>query len=393
MTPRRPRVLLLLHGLGRGGAEWSVVRLAAGLLARGCEVRVHAWKIGGPLLGELEAAGVAACAPSTPPLGLARLRVPAALARVAREWRADLVHAHLSDAATLGVAVQTLTGIPCVVTHHSPDLVDTVGAPGSLYRRLRLRLLVSSARRAARNLAVSDAVREALVGAGACSAGEVERVHNAITSPTESQLAAARAERRERAAGQGPLRLAFVGRLAPSKGVATLLAALAQARARGARCELVVVGDGPEAAPCAQLADGLGLAEAVTWVGATSDVASHLARADVYASASTIEGEPLAVLEAQSWELPVVATDITGHRPLVAEAGLLVPVGNVAAMAEAMLSLAADAARREALGRRGRRNSEGRSPAAVADRHLEIYERVLSGRRAPRGLQAGSASG
>jgi glycosyltransferase involved in cell wall biosynthesis len=149
--------------------------------------------------------------------------------------------------------------------------------------------------------------------------------------------------------------LLFVGRLAPQKGVDVLLRALALIPS-GWR--LRIAGDGPERVRLADLAESLGLADRVDFLGWTQrDALPGLYRsADVFVFPSYDEGMPNVVLEALASGLPIVATRIAGTEQLVAggENGTLVPPGNPEAFAEALRPVIADAALRHAMGEKSR---------------------------------------
>lgn len=148
-----------------------------------------------------------------------------------------------------------------------------------------------------------------------------------------------------------------VGRLIPVKGQSTLLAAFARVARPGD--SLLVVGEGPLAAQLEEQARALGVSEQVRLLGLIprDDVYRLLAAADLFVSASEVEGLPLAVLEAMAARLPVVLTDIAPHREIVDTAGFadLVPLGDVAALATALRRLQdMSGDERAALGERGR---------------------------------------
>jgi glycosyltransferase involved in cell wall biosynthesis len=138
-----------------------------------------------------------------------------------------------------------------------------------------------------------------------------------------------------------------VARLAPQKGLDTLVAAAAEAgRVRSGLC-WVVAGDGP-------LHDDLAARVAATGapvrlLGRREDVAELMAAADVVASTAVWEGQPLAVQEALGLGAAVVATDAGGTREVTGDAAVLVPVGDAAALGAAVAAVLADGARRDAL--------------------------------------------
>jgi glycosyltransferase involved in cell wall biosynthesis len=144
----------------------------------------------------------------------------------------------------------------------------------------------------------------------------------------------------------GPLALIYLGRLAREKGLYELLQGLAAARARGAMAHLTVVGSGPEEAQLRRAVAELGLTGAVFFAGPLFGAAKLqlLASADVLVLPSYSEGLPYALLEGMAAGTAVIATHV-GAVPDVVVAGLhgvLVPPRDMAAIASAISTLAAD---------------------------------------------------
>jgi glycosyltransferase involved in cell wall biosynthesis len=155
-------------------------------------------------------------------------------------------------------------------------------------------------------------------------------------------------------AQDGSVRLLAVGRLVEKKGFDVLLAALAE----HPQLSLTIVGDGPgrgglEAAAAAlgdrvRFAGQLG-SEALDQAYAHSDIAVFPSRR---AASGDQDGLPVAMLEAMGSGLAVIASDLPGLNEAISdgESGVLVPPGDVAALATAIGELAGDPARRRALG-------------------------------------------
>ena len=160
---------------------------------------------------------------------------------------------------------------------------------------------------------------------------------------------------------EAPLVVGCVAHARPEKNVARLLCAFAQARhARAA--ELHVVGGGPLLPACRQLADELGIAARVRWLGAVDDTARHYHAMHVFALTSDDEQMPLAVVEAMAHGLPIVATRV-GDVPTMLPAGqhrFVVPLGVSvdAAFAAGLDELLADPVLRADLGHANRRHAE-----------------------------------
>jgi len=164
-----------------------------------------------------------------------------------------------------------------------------------------------------------------------------------------------------------------VARLVRHKGFPELAAAMRDVPG----AEVCVVGDrlpsdrGPD---MASVLRGSGLGERLRLLGMREDVPALLAAADIFVLASRFEGLPMAVIEAMLSALPVVACDIRGpaEQVVAGETGLLVPHGDVPALALALRRLSADATLRARMGAAGRmRAMQCYDEAAVLTRTLD----------------------
>ncbi len=374
---------MFLHNLNIGGAQNAVYNLVHGLNTPACRPVVCGWSRGGALEAGLRAAGIAVEVPSRRLTGWRRLGV---LRTLIHRHCIDIIHAHMSDSAFWAVLLQQLTARPCVVTHQNNDLIDAIER-GRFYRWARHRLLFTCSRRAAANITVSATIRNRLVTSAGVAPERVLVVPNGIRPPAEAEVADACERRRARAASgfaeaSGP-KILYAGRLIESKGVGTLIAAAPNVIEMFPGASFIVLGDGAHTAALRAQARRLGLAERVLFAGKVEDVGRWFAEADLYASASRLEGLSVVTLEAMSWGLPVVASDIPGHRELVREGdtGRLVPAGAPEALAQACITALQDwrgtagcAERALALVRNTYRAD------LVAHRHLEIYRALLDGR-------------
>lgn len=181
--------------------------------------------------------------------------------------------------------------------------------------------------------------------------------------------------------GAGPLRLLFVGRYGERKGCSELIAALAQARAAGTEATLRFVGqeeyDGEERVLRDDV-EQFGVASSVEFAGLKDgpELAECYADAQVLCLPSRREGVPLVLLEAMSFGLPVIATPVGGIADYVEHErnGLLVPPGDVDALAVSIAMLAADPDLRTRLGEAAReRIAEQAGPDTIVRRWRETY--------------------
>jgi glycosyltransferase involved in cell wall biosynthesis len=149
----------------------------------------------------------------------------------------------------------------------------------------------------------------------------------------------------------------FAGRLAPEKDVATLLRAARHVATVRPQFRLAIAGSGPCEAELKDLAAKLRVEGVVEFLGEVRDMPALLRRASLFVLPSITEGLPLTVLEAMACGLPVVATSVGGTPEAVDDgvSGLLVPSGDAAALADALLRVHSNADEVRAMGLAGRR--------------------------------------
>jgi glycosyltransferase involved in cell wall biosynthesis len=173
--------------------------------------------------------------------------------------------------------------------------------------------------------------------------------------------------------GIAPDRVAVgaVARVDPMKDYPTLLAALGQLDGVVG----VAVGGGTEHLPASP---------SLIALGERGDVPRLLNAFDIFVSASAFgEGFSNVIAEAMATGLPVVATDVGDARRIVGDAGIIVPPGDAAALAQAIKALAADPDRRRALGRRARARVETEFALARATAAFDALYRPSAARPQP----------
>ncbi|HTQ34459.1 MAG TPA: glycosyltransferase family 4 protein [Stellaceae bacterium] len=180
--------------------------------------------------------------------------------------------------------------------------------------------------------------------------------------------------------------VALVGRMLRSKGVLDAAAAVRVLRAEGVAIDLILAGsadtDSADSLSEAELT-ALGHEPGITWLGHIGDVRAVWRDAAIALLPSSYgEGVPKALLEAASCGRPIIASDRPGCRDVAVhgETGLLVPPGDIAALAAAIRTLAGDPALRHRMGAAGRaRVLSEFDEERVAEQTLTLLRSVLKG--------------
>lgn len=265
------------------------------------------------------------------------------VADLARRNGVRLLHATGIKGTLVGRIAARLIGARTLL--HVHDLND----PGPVSALQRLFARPSDAA-----VCVSEAVRELTVSRYHVSPARVRVARNGV--PLDALRAAAGARRRVRAElGIEPGRsvLGIVGRMHPVKGHRALLGMLPAIVRSCPRALLLVIGDGPQRAPCEALARGLGMSQHVRFLGRRTDVPRLLSAIDLLLMPSQSEGLGLAAIEALAAARPVVAYAVGGLPEVVVDGlnGRLVPPGDCEAFANAVAATLREPGRRFAYAR------------------------------------------
>jgi glycosyltransferase involved in cell wall biosynthesis len=368
------RVLLVIKCLGYGGAERLLVDMVAtvdrslftydvAFVLREQDALVPAIRAGGTTVHSLGAAHNA------------DLRWMSALRRQLLTGSYDVVHFHLPYAAALGQLV-----VASLPRSNRPGVVYT---EHSLWDRAKLVnrvLLRGSMSKGERLVAVSQASYDALPVSLQQRATTV--VHGVDLSQADS-LVAHRAEvrasvRSELGVDDEEVLFLAVANLRPEKGYDVLLEAAKTVAEGELPIRFAAVGRGPMRDELHLRHAALGLGDRFTFLGQRDDVLRLLAGADAFVLASHHEGLPVALMEATSVGLPIVASRVGGIPQVLEDESeaILVPPGEPAALAQAMMRLAADPELRVRLGQRAKFRSSmfdiAEANRAVGDIYLQV---------------------
>jgi glycosyltransferase involved in cell wall biosynthesis len=373
------RVCHLIHELGPGGAEHVLVDLARVAPAAGIEMRVLSLM---PLGEHRYPRRLAELGVRVDSLDLPSRWDPRGLRRAVRLLRADppdLLHSHLKHADLVAAYAAPRLGIPMVSTLHLVE--DEVGRVGRLKRGLGA---WARRRRAARTIAVSDALRHWYLGAFPAGAAGVVTIPNGVPAPEPVPAERRSQLRAEFGLAEGTLLAATVAIFREGKGHDDLLDAAGLLE--GVPVRFVLAGSGPEESRLRARVEAAGLAGRVVFAGFREDVAGLLAAADLVVHPSHADALPTALIHALAAGVPAVATRVGGIPEIVGDdAGVLVPPADPAALAAAVRALAGDPQRRREMGEAARaRFAERFEGTAWARRLAALYAEVLAEARARR---------
>jgi glycosyltransferase involved in cell wall biosynthesis len=267
------------------------------------------------------------------------------LGGVARTWQADQIHVHwISTPATMGMVSSIVSQTPWSCTAHRADIDLNNMLAEKLRRASFVRFISQSGWRMAASLGAPPDPRNAVV------------MHLGVNLPSEKDLPSP----------SGPLStILYAANLLPVKGHRFLIEAISLLRKRGVECKLLLAGSGELQAELEAQVQGLGLADAVQFLGQRSHSeilamyregrVGMVVLPSVDLGHNLHEGIPVALIEAMSYGIPVVGTQ-TGGIPELLEggAGLIVPDKDPAALADAIERYLGDPAFAAEVARAGR---------------------------------------
>lgn len=273
------------------------------------------------------------------------------LYRLVRDWRADVVHAHMMTSAILAWPVCKLLGIPLVTTVHNE------------FQRSSILMGLGT-----RVIAVSGAVGQSMQKRG-ISKSRLKVILNGT-------IGSARFEGKDRT----PRRLdfpaiVFVGGQHPRKGLPDLFAAFNALYKKHPGARLYIVGDGPCLDTYTNLVSSLECASAVNFMGAQDDPFPFLLGADVFVLPSHADPAPLVLSEAREAGCAIVATDVDGIPELLeyGKAGILVPARDPARLSEVLCLLVQNSETLREWRKKSQFNIDYLRIERVARQTLEVY--------------------
>jgi glycosyltransferase involved in cell wall biosynthesis len=361
----RSRILVLVKGLGIGGAEKLITEGARFWDRDSLDYLVGyvlPWK--DALVPDLKKLGIEVLMLGDP-RGMT-VRFPGRLRRVVRSRHIDLIHAHLP---TMGITARIASPVPVVYTEHN--------VTNSYHPATRALSRATYARNRAL-IAVSDAVADSVVS---WPGPKPEVIRNGVSVTVDPD--AAISARGELGIGEKSALIAHVGNIRPGKGHDNLIEAVADLASR--RSDFLVVSIGVEKHDgdldrVRTKAEQANLTDRIRFLGRRQDALSFVAASDVFVNPSEVEGLPVAVLEAMALGRPVVATAAGGVPTIVrdGETGLLVETSDPLALAKGIERLLDDRPLAARLGEAARDLVDSEYSLQPMIRATEdVYRRVL----------------
>jgi len=191
-------------------------------------------------------------------------------------------------------------------------------------------------------IAVSEAVREAMLRSRPKLANRIVTVHNGVPLTHGGRKPELRdATRRELGYAPNDFVIGSAARLDPRKGLDTLIEAFSLARLHYANLRLLIVGDGPERERLEGLVARFELESQVQLLPNRSPIAPYLMAMDMFAAPSRTEGLGVALIEALAMGLPIVASNVGGIPEVVEDGkcGRLLPPDRIDLWAENLSDL------------------------------------------------------
>lgn len=371
-----PRVLLLTDSDVFAGTERHLLELAEGLR----ELRVPV-RIGCPHPSVL---GTRAAASDLPTVtiqkgGLWDRPAIRTITDLLVAGEIDIVHAHNGRTGLSSAVSTSRSGVGVsIATQHFIE-------PGRLRQGFIQRTLRAYAHRwtnarISHFIAISGAVRDAMLERRDAEPARITIVPNGISAPAPASSEIAKIRTEFGIPADAPL-IVCVARLEREKDIPTLISAMQAVIATTPNARCLLVGDGSDRAALQAQIDAAHLSAAVTLTGFRRDSLAFIAAADVFVLPSLAEPFGLAILEAMALARPVVAVNAGGPREIVLdrETGRLVPPADPLALSAAITAFMADSTMRSQMGEKGRdRYSEYYTTLQMARATLAVYEHALT---------------
>jgi glycosyltransferase involved in cell wall biosynthesis len=307
------------------------------------------------------------------------------LVKCFRKKKFDIVHTHTPKAGLLGQLAARMAGVPIIVnTLHGFYFHDRM-AP--VLRRFYITLEKIAARCSDVILSQSQEDIQTALKERICRSGKIKHLGNGIDlqrfnrANIDAQLI--NQKRRELGLPSDARVVGFVGRLVAEKGILELLQATRIVAQYIPAVRLLIVGpidEGKSDALRPVITRDYDVSDLCVFTGLRQDMPELYALMDVFVLPSHREGFPRSPMEASAMGIPCVVTNIRGCRESVEQGcnGILVPLGNVRSLADAIIELLTDHGKARKMGEEGRRISQERFDEQIVFEKVKTeYKRLL----------------
>jgi glycosyltransferase involved in cell wall biosynthesis len=363
--PTKPTLLYIITKADIGGAQANVYDLIEGF-SKEYDVHLAVGNLG-PLVDDVRALGIP-------------VHIIPHLTRNIQSWgdvraiqecialyksiRPSIVHAHSSKAGVIARVAGFIYGVPCVFTAHGWGF--TPGAP-----KLRRMVALLAERLLAvftpKLVAVCEYDRRLALKQGVGNSQKLVTVRYGIKNFPAAALATPQDQL---------CRLLMVARFNEQKDQATLLRAIALLKHPNLHLDLA--GSGPDLEACKTLANSLGIADQVSFLGDRHDIPDLLAKTQLFVLSTHYEGLPISILEAMRAGLPVIGSEVNGIPEEVEHGvtGLIVPPRDPEHLAKAIAQLVENPQMRMQMGQSARKKFE---TEFTIDRMVGDFRTLYSG--------------
>lgn len=297
------KVLHIINNLNCGGAETLLLKICSGIkkLNKNIEFTVFILEENFQLLKDFEKEKIPVVL--VPISTVSNWMRPFLVAKEIKKLKPDIVHTHLLTADRIGQIAAWISGVKkryCTV--HSCETYNN-------FRDFTTRKITGVL--ATKIIAVSECVKQYGIKNRFYPASKIEVIYNAPGFIAQNI--------RVKKNYNNPLRLLNVGRLTEAKGQVQLLRMISQLKEQNFPVNLKIVGDGEERETLEKEIKKLNISDIVTLAGRTNDVEKELIWADILIATSIWEGFGMALVEAASVGVPIIATDIPAHREILGD--------------------------------------------------------------------------
>lgn len=368
------KIIHLIGGGDVGGAKSHVLSLVKEL-SKHIEVTLVSYR-SGPFYEDAVKMGIDARVIHTGSI-LADIR---RTLKLIRENHYDVIHSHGAKANMIASIIRRITGIPAVTTIHSDYRLDYMN---NFLKQISFGTInMMAIRKIDYHIGVSDSYRRMLISRG-FNPQHVFTVYNGIPFDNEIPPCTRRAffDRYHIPFPEDAILVGIMARLDPVKDHETFIRAAAEVSRANPKVRFIIGGPGDELRPrLEQLAEKLGVRDKICFTGMINEPYDFFQIIDINVLTSISESFPYVILEGARCCRATVSTQVGGLADLIESGvnGYLIQVGDWKALAQHLLELSNDEAKRAEMGRLLREKAEQKfSLKNMCRTQLDIYNRIL----------------